>query len=156
MAPPDLEAVHHIEQECFSRPWSRAALSSEINGNPVARYLVLEKADEVLGFAGMHVILDEGHVVNVAVLPREQGKGYGLMLGQALLQYAANLGVRYMTLEVRASNEAAKRLYARLGFQQVSVRKKYYAEDGEDGLLMVTDRMPQTDPDFREAETAEA
>ena len=154
MAPPDLDAVYQIELDSFSRPWTRADLSSEINGNPVARYLVLEKAGEVIGFAGAHIILDEGHVVQVAVALAHRGRGYGRMLGQALTQYAANLGVSYLTLEVRASNQAAIRLYRSLGFLQVSVRKGYY-ENGEDGLLMVCDRLPEAEPDFFEAETTE-
>lgn len=155
MAPTDLDAAYQLELECFSQPWSGADLSSEINGNPVARYLVLEHAGEVLGFAGMHVVLDEGHIVQVAVAPAHRGKGYGTKLAMALMQYAANLGVSYVTLEVRVSNEPARRLYAAMGFQQVSVRKRYYEDTGEDGLLMVCDQLPASEPGFREAETSE-
>ena len=70
-----------------------------------------------------------------------------------LMQYAANLGVSYMTLEVRVSNAAAIALYQSLGFFKVSVRPKYYEDNQEDALLMVCDKMPEADPDFAEDES---
>ena len=151
--PRDLDSIQHIEQVSFSSPWSRADLSRDISGNPVARYLVLELDGEVIGFAGAHIVLDEGHVTNVAIAPEHRGKGYSRRLAGALIQYAANLGVSYMTLEVRKSNRAAIRLYASLGFVSVSTRKNYYEEDHEDAWLMVCDSLPDADPDFEERET---
>ena len=66
------------------------------------------------------------------------------------MQYASNLGVSYMTLEVRRSNETAQHIYRSLGFQQVGVRKRYYEDNGEDALFMVCDQMPPVDPEFTE------
>ena len=70
-----------------------------------------------------------------------------------LLQYLSNLGAAYATPEVRRSNEIAQNLYKSLGFVQLGVRKRYYADNGEDALIMVCDHMPAADPDFTEAET---
>ena len=82
-----------------------------------------------------------------------RGKGLGRLLTEGLKQYAANLGVVYMTLEVRRSNIVAQNLYKSLGFIQVGVRKKYYEDNGEDALFMVCDKMPPADEDFEEEET---
>ena len=90
---------------------------------------------------------------NIAVRKDCRGQGIGRALTAALMQYAANLGVVYMTLEVRRSNEIAQHVYLSHGFIQVSVRKKYYEDNGEDALFMVCDHMPPADPDFEEPET---
>ena len=72
---------------------------------------------------------------------------------EALLQYAANLGVQYMTLEVRPSNKTAIALYESLGFIKVAVRAKYYEDNQEDAFIMVCDRMPAVQDDFVEEDT---
>ncbi|MBR6185729.1 MAG: ribosomal protein S18-alanine N-acetyltransferase [Clostridia bacterium] len=150
----DVDGVHEIEQATFAKPWTREDFVKEIRQNVCARYLVAEKGGRIIGFAGAWMVLDEAHVTNIAVREDERGRGYGKALTQALLQYAANLGVCYTTLEVRRSNERAKRLYQSLGFEYVGVRKKYYTDNGEDALLYCCQRMPAPDPDFEEAETA--
>jgi ribosomal-protein-alanine N-acetyltransferase len=149
----DAAAVAQVEAACFDTPWTLRDFKQEMGENPVARYLVAEEAGRILGFAGAHIILEEGHITNVAVLPGARGKGLGRKLLQALMQYAANLGARYLTLEVRESNAVAISLYASFGFVKVSVRKRYYADSGEDAWLMVCDRLPPAEPDFEEAET---
>ena len=121
--------------------------------NPVARYLVAEQDGKIIGYAGAWVILDESHVTNIAVLKEHRGQGTGKRLTHGLLQYLSNLGAAYATLEVRRSNAIAQTLYKSLGFVQLGVRKRYYADYGEDALIMVCDHMPAADPDFTEAET---
>lgn len=153
MALKDAPAVHRIEQDTFARPWSLSSFEYEMTGNPVARYLVAQEGGRLLGFAGIHIIFDEGHITNVAVTADRRGEGIGERLVSSILQYAANLGVRYATLEVRASNEKAIRLYRQHGFQAVHTRKKYYEDNGEDALLMVCDRMPPAQEGFTEEET---
>ena len=118
--------------------------------NTCARYLVAENDGRVIGFAGTWIVLDEAHVTNVAVLEEYRGQGIGKKLTQALMQYAANLGVTYATLEVRRSNERAQNLYKTLGFQYVGVRKRYYEDNGEDALLMVCQDMPEAQEDFED------
>ena len=148
----DVSGVWQIENATFPTPWSLRDFEHEMRANPCARYLVAEKDGQIIGFAGIHIILDEGHITNIAVTQEERGQGIGRELTQALMQYAANLGVQYVTLEVRENNEPAIRLYKSLGFIKVGVRKKYY-ENQTDAHIMVTDTMPPPDPDFTEAET---
>ena len=138
----DVDGVYAVEIGTFVDAWSRDAFVSDMK-NPVARYLVAEQDGKIIGYAGAWVILDESHITNIAVLKEHRG----------LLQYLSNLGAAYATLEVRRSNEIAQNLYKSLGFVQLGVRKRYYADNGEDALIMVCDHMPAADPDFTEAET---
>ena len=152
MTAEDVNAVWNIENATFPTPWSLRDFEHEMRENVCARYLVAVKDGTIIGFAGIHIILDEGHITNIAVTKDERGHGVGRQLAEALLQYAANLGVVYVTLEVRENNEPAKQLYRSLGFIKVGVRKKYY-EGQTDALIMVTEEMPSPDPGFTEAET---
>ena len=150
----DVPQVHAIEQATFPLPWTLADFTYEMTSNPVARYVVAEQEGVILGFVGAHIILDEGHITNVAVIKEACGHGLGRLLMDALMQLAANLGARYLTLEVRASNAVAVALYRSLGFIKVSVRKKYYDDNGEDALLMVCDQLPPAQDDFQEDKMA--
>ena len=148
----DVSAVHQIEHSTFPTPWSLDSFEKEAV-NPCARYLVAELQGQVIGFAGVWLVLDEGHVTNIAIAQDHRGKGYGRALTQALLQYAANLGTAYVTLEVRRSNERAQNLYRSLGFISVGVRKRYYEDNGDDAFLMVNQSLPEAQEDFEEPET---
>ena len=149
----DLDAVVAIEEATFPTPWSKDSFRQEIERNVAARYLVAEKDGQVIGYAGAWVILDESHITNIAIAEVQRGNGYGRVLTQALMQYLANLGAEYATLEVRKSNIRAQNLYKSLGFIQLGVRKRYYEDNQEDALIMVCDHMPEIDPDFEEEET---
>ena len=150
----DAEQVHLIEEATFPRPWSLNDFVKEMTQNVCARYLVAEEDGRVIGFAGAWIILDEAHVTNIAVAAEHRGRGIGRKLTKALLQYAANLGVVYATLEVRRSNVRAQNLYQSLGFEYVGLRKRYYEDNGEDAFLYCCQKMPDPDPDFTEPETA--
>ena len=152
----DVPAVHRLEQAIFSMPWSEKDFVYEMTENKVARYLVIEEAGEIIAFAGAHIILDQAHVTNIAVRQDCRGRGLGRMITRALMQYASNLGAKYLTLEVRQSNAAAQNLYKSLGFVKVNVRKRYYEDTGEDAWLMVCDQLPPAEPDFEEDETCES
>ena len=149
----DVETVHAIEESTFPKPWTKADFEREMTQNACARYLVAEKDGKIIGFAGAWIVLDEGHITNIAITAKERGKGYGYALTQALLQYAANLGVTYATLEVRRGNLTAQSLYKKLGFVYVGVRKRYYEDNGEDALIFCCEHLPPPDPDFEETET---
>lgn len=149
----DVDAVYAIERATFPKPWMREDFVKEMTQNTCARYLVAEDAGKVIGFAGIWVVLDEGHITNVAVLEEYRGLGIGKRLTSALMQYAANLGVHYATLEVRRSNERAQNLYKALGFQYVGLRKRYYEDNGEDAFIFCCISMPAPQADFEEAET---
>lgn len=148
----DVEAVHRIEQDTFPEPWSLQSFIDEMERNACARYIVAEENGEILGYAGAWLIMDEGHITNVAVLKSRRGEGIGKGLMQALMQYAANMGVQYMTLEVRKSNLTAQKLYHGLGFIDLGVRKRYYEDNGEDALLLVCQDMPPVEEGFFEVE----
>ena len=121
----DVEGVAAVEAATFPTPWSRDAFESEMK-NVAARYLVAEKAGRVIGYAGAWVILDESHITNIAIMENQRGYGYGRVLTQALMQYLANLGAAYATLEVRKSNEVAQNLYKSLGFIKLGSRVDLY------------------------------
>ena len=156
MTADDVDSVYAIEAATFARPWSRQDFVKEMTVNACARYLVAEIDGNVIGYAGAWIVLDEAHITNIAVAKEWRGMGIGRLLTANLMQYASNLGVVYATLEVRRSNEPAKKLYQSLGFEYVGVRKRYYEDNGEDALLYCCQHMPEADPDFAEPETTEA
>ena len=104
----------------------------------------------VIAYAGAWIIFEESHITNIAVDQAYRGQGIGETLTRALIQYAANLGVDYMTLEVRRSNLVAQGMYEKLGFIKLGVRKRYYTDNQEDALLMVLQTMPEIEEDFSE------
>ncbi len=140
----DLDAVHAIEQASFSAPWPAHAYRSELESNRLASYLVARMGDTVIAFAGMWLMVDEAHVTTFAVHHawRRQGIGERLILG--LLDLALERRASEMTLEVRLSNLAARRLYEKYGFRPVGLRPHYYSDDREDALIMTTP--PLSDP----------
>ena len=153
----DVDEVHAIEEATFPKPWTREDFVKEMTSNPCARYLVAINGERaVVGFAGAWIVLDEAHITNIAVKEEHRGKGIGRLLTAELMRYAANLGVVYATLEVRRSNSAAQRLYQSLGFEYVGVRKRYYEDNGEDAFLYCCQHMPEADPGFTEAESAQS
>ena len=149
----DVDGVYAIEKSTFARPWKKQDFEKEMTQNACARYLVAEDGGIIVGFAGAWIVLDEAHVTNIAVIQERREEGIGRRLTEALLQYAANLGVQYVTLEVRRSNVIAQGLYRTVGFEYAGVRKRYYEDNGEDAFLFVCQRMPVADPDFTEEET---
>jgi len=147
----DIKAVHDIETNTFSVPWPEPSFHHELEKNPAARYLVaVDDGGTVIAYAGAWMIFEEAHITNIAVREDCRGQGIGKKLTEALIQYAANLGVQYMTLEVRKSNLAARNMYKALGFEKLSVRKRYYPDNQEDALLMVLQHMPDVEDDFSE------
>ncbi|HWQ88756.1 MAG TPA: ribosomal protein S18-alanine N-acetyltransferase [Desulfitobacteriaceae bacterium] len=132
----DLEAVHNIEKESFSTPWSLKAFTAELLENDLARYFCLIADGQVAGYIGLWYILDEGHVTNIAISPLYRGRGRAEFLLRTVMQNMFIKGIKRMTLEVRVSNLAARKLYERLGFVATGVRKGYYSDNHEDALIM--------------------
>ncbi len=143
----DVSAVHEIERLSFRTPWPAYAFEQELRGNRLARYVVARAGDRVVGFAGVWLMVDDAHVTTFGVHPdwRRQGIGRQLLLNVAELGIA--IGARRLTLEVRASNEAAQSLYHAFGFETVGRRPRYYTDDNEDALVMTTP--PLSDPRMR-------
>lgn len=144
----DAAAAAAIERASFSEGWPMTAFEREISLNPAARYIVLEGPapeasqtveHEVLGFAGLWLMLDEAHVVTVAVAQKHRGRGLGRLLLHGLVDVAHKHQVAVATLECRESNVAARSLYREYGFYEVGVRKRYYADTHEDAIIMTTE-----------------
>jgi [ribosomal protein S18]-alanine N-acetyltransferase len=137
----DIDSVLAVEQASFSTPWSRVAFETEIRENDLALYLVTQVDNQIVGYAGMWIILDEAHITNVAVLPDHRGQGLGYSLMTAMMTLAKRQGATCMTLEVRVSNLGAQRLYRRMGFVPRGVRRQYYSDTQEDALIMWRDSL---------------
>jgi [ribosomal protein S18]-alanine N-acetyltransferase len=137
----DIPAVHAIERSSFAVPWPDDAYRNEIMTNRLASYVVARAGDAVIGFAGLWVMVDEGHITTFAVDPRWRRRGVGQRLLLALLELAGARRAREATLEVRLSNMPARRLYEKYGFRPVGIRPRYYSDNGEDALIMTTDAL---------------
>jgi len=135
-----IEQVVDIEREVCSSPWSRNAFLHEILENRLASYFVALSAGTVYGYAGLWVILDEGHITNLAVRPDCRRQGIAGALLEQLLAEAGSKGAEKITLEVRRSNHLAQNLYRKYGFELRGVRPGYY--NNEDALIMWLDSIP--------------
>lgn len=138
MALGDLPAVQEIERLSFSSPWPAYALEQELTANRLARYVVARAGDTIVAFAGVWLMVDDAHITTFSVHPEWRRRGVGPQLLMGVADLAREIGARRLTLEVRASNEAAQRLYERFGFEIVGRRPAYYTDNGEDALIMTT------------------
>jgi ribosomal-protein-alanine N-acetyltransferase len=133
----DLEGIIEIENSSFTTPWSRNSFLHELFENERAVYLVAkDEFDRLVGYIGMWIIFDEGHITNLAVHPNFRRRGVGSRLLKGLIAYGRREGIKYLTLEVRRSNETAQNLYYKHGFVHMGVRRKYYLDNNEDALIM--------------------
>ena len=137
----DLPGVHEIERASFSTPWPAHAYRHELENNRLAHYIVARCGDQIAGFAGMWLLVDEAHVTTFATRPEWRRQGIGERLLLALLDLAAARGAHEATLEVRPSNMPARRLYEKYGFKVVGTRTRYYSDNNEDALIMTTDAL---------------
>ncbi|HHY68647.1 MAG TPA: ribosomal protein S18-alanine N-acetyltransferase [Bacillota bacterium] len=135
----DLDEVLAIENQSYPTPWSRRAFESELKHNLYAHYFVARHEEEIVGYFGMWVILDEAHITNICVNPKYRRQGIGEQMLRFAFDKAKELGASQMTLEVRVSNHAAQNLYRKLGFEERGIRKGYYTDNNEDALIMTKD-----------------
>jgi ribosomal-protein-alanine N-acetyltransferase len=127
----DALSIHEIELQSFKTPWSFESIQADVCLNDNAYYFVAEEDGKVVGFIGIHIVLDEGHIMNVAVSPDYRGRGIAEALLRMMMEF---VDLNAYTLEVRLSNKPAIRLYKRLGFVEVGIRPEYYID--EDALIM--------------------
>lgn len=130
-----IPALAALERACFSRPWSEQALRDELDNPTAVFFVAVGETGDVLGYVGMHHILDEADITNVAVFPAARRQGVGRALIQAVADYALVQALVRVTLEVRASNAAAIALYEGFGFVQDGRRPRFYSDPTEDALL---------------------
>lgn len=131
-----VDSVEVIDRLSFATPWSRESIVREIEGNKFAKYITVMKVDDVIGYAGMWIILDEGHITNIAVHPEYRGIGAGTILMEGLTCICREDNINSLTLEVRKSNIIAQNLYKKFGFKEEGVRKNYYIDNKEDAIIM--------------------
>jgi len=133
-----LDRICRIEEASFSNPWPRESFLGDLRSSH-ARCTVALAGKLVIGYAIGWFVLDELHVLNLAVDPEHRRLGIGRELLQDLLAAAGRRGCRYAALELRSSNVQASRLYEEFGFKPVAVRKRYYRHPTEDALVMWLD-----------------
>lgn len=177
----DVPEVHSADRQCFSTPWPAEAYRREITNPNGNLYIVLRRigdeqpirehkqpflssllpflreshrtsANPVIGYAGLWIVADEAHITTIGVVPRARGRKLGELLLATLIEYAIDHGAHWVTLETRVSNKVAQSLYQKYTFKESGYRRRYYSDDGEDAMVMWTDRIdtPEFENKFRE------
>jgi ribosomal-protein-alanine N-acetyltransferase len=132
----DLDDVMEIEQASFSLPWSRWMFERELRSRERSHFLVVRSGSELVGYVGFWMVLDEAHIVTIAVRSDFRRRGVGSYILASALGLAVRLGAGRATLEVRITNLAAQRLYRKFGFEKIAIRKNFYSDTGEDAYVM--------------------
>jgi len=131
-----IDGVMIVENLSFGIPWSKNAFTEEVTNNKFARYIIAKVDGEVVGYAGLWKVFDEGHITNIAVHPEYRKCGIGSRLLEEMINLSKEEEIIKLTLEVRKSNIAAQRLYGKYGFIVSGMRKAYYSDNNEDSLIM--------------------
>lgn len=131
-----IEQIEQLEKQCFSVPWSRQALTSQLPDDMHIFIAAFDDDGNVLGYVGLMYVLDEGYISNVAVSPERRRLGIADRLISTLVERANEKNLSFVTLEVRQSNAPAIELYKKNGFSNVGLRKNYYSKPTEDAILM--------------------
>lgn len=146
----DVPTVAAIERRVFTMPWSSNAYGYELRANPLSHYFVARARSierridaqgmdpSIVGYGGFWMMHDEAHICTLAVHPEWRRQGVGELLLSTMIDTAASLNASVVTLEVRVSNVAAQKLYAKYGFETAGLRKGYYSDNQEDALIMTT------------------
>lgn len=121
-----------IENHCFKNPWTDEQIRSSDN----TVFFLAKEENKPIGYAGMYTVLDEGYVTNIGVMPLHRRKGVGKKLLEALIEFSNDSNLAFLSLEVRPSNLPAIKLYESFGFVSEGLRKNFYSNPREDGLIM--------------------
>lgn len=132
----DLERVIEIEEESFGSPWSVDSFKKELTKNQYAHYLVLKKGPEIIGYIGVWIFVIEGHITTLAIDPAYRRQGLAKYLLDWIVSSLVESEVKKVTLEVRVSNQAARRLYQDYGFEELGIKEDYYQNNQEDAVVM--------------------
>ena len=131
-----LDAVYAIETCSFSIPWSKNALRKELENKHAIYKVALIEPSDIAGYIGLWHIVNEGQITNIAVDEPYRRMGVGSRLLEAMIYLAKKRDMIGLTLEVRIGNTAAQKLYIKHGFKPEGIRKRYYADTGEDAVIM--------------------
>lgn len=134
--PRDIPKLLELELSGFLAAWSFETIKQEVNNQDRSHYLVADIEEEIVAYAGLWVIFDEGHITRIVVDPKCRRQGIGRKLTKALMEIGAKNACKSFTLEVRSSNIQARKLYEGLGFEEVGLRRGYYESEGEDAVIM--------------------
>lgn len=102
---------------------------------------ISQSTQVIVGYASLWMMGDESHLMSIAVRRSHRRRGIGELLLLSIIKLSLQMKARVVTLEVRASNHAAQALYAKYGFKSVGIRRRYYSDNGEDAVIMTTDRI---------------
>lgn len=130
----DEKYIAVLENECFSSPWSENAVLESYQNNTT--FFVAEENSNIVGYAGLQLVLDEGYVTNIAVTKSARKKGIGNALVNELLNFAVQNKLAFVSLEVRESNLPAITLYKKCGFAYMGKRKNFYSSPTEDAIIL--------------------
>ena len=134
----DLEQVMEIERELFHVPWTREGFFTFLTRED-AMFLVVEEKEQILGYCGLLMVLDEGDITNVAVRPDYRKQGIADAILTAVFSEVQKRGARTIYLEVRESNVPAQKLYEKHGFVSCGIRKNFYRKPTEHAIVMCCD-----------------
>ncbi len=130
-----IDGLVKIENECFSKPWTHSGFENELI-NDTANFLVAVYNNIEIGYIGFHIILDEGYIANIAVLPEFRKCGAASVLLENAVKICREKSLVFLSLEVRKSNEKAISLYSKFGFELVGERKNFYTAPKENAYIM--------------------
>lgn len=151
----DVPAAHAIDVSSFTLPWPERSFRFEVTDNPAARCWVAELDGRVVGMLVLWMIVDEAHIASLATHPEFRRQGIAKQLLEDALDNAYVEGARTAFLEVRAGNEAARRIYRKFDFEEVGRRERYYKDNNEDAILMTLKSLPLA-PIFRFSDHGQA
>ena len=131
-----LDAILDIEQEAYPEPWTIGMFREEIKGKRSFFWTAFLE-EEVVGYAGYWLVLDEAHVTSLTVAEERRGQGFAFEQLRHLMDHIIQSGAQGVTLEVRETNDVARHIYEKEGFEAVGKRKGYYSKTQEDAIIML-------------------
>ena len=142
----DLDLIKDVLQTDFDDFWNYNVFKQELE-NENSKYIVAMLDGEIVGFAGIWIVIDVAHVTNIVIKKNLRKSGIGSILLQELIKMCKDLNLKEITLEVNENNNAAINLYKKFGFEKVGFRKNYY-RNGDNALIMTNKTVLNDDPKF--------
>ena len=142
MTADDIENVVQIEAEAYGEHhWSKSSFYDEMQNNLAKYYVAKTSSGELVGYAGTWHIIDEAHITTIAVKKSHLRQHIGEAIIVKIIEDCYSVGIKYLTIVVRVSNDPAIALYTKYGFNSLGTRKGYYQDNNEDALIMWTENI---------------